>query len=301
MIVAITVRFYNKGGANVKKKIAWITDSTAYLSEELRQHPDVYVVPLVIMFGDETYEDGVTINEQQIYEKMKQHNAVPTTSQPSVGKFAQLYEQLKDTYEHFIILHISQKLSGTYSASKQGADIAGISYDLIDTRVTTAGMTHLLEEGLHMEQQGKTSAEIVSRLEELVPALENYILIGNLAQLHRGGRLSNAQFVLGTLLNIKPILQIHDGIVDIFEKVRSEKKATKLIMEKCREAFAKHDITRLAVIHGNREEDALRWKEMLLEMHPHLRVDVVPITSTLSVHAGEGTLAVMWYNAHLHG
>jgi fatty acid-binding protein DegV len=72
-------------------------------------------------------------------------------------------------------------------------------------------------------------------------------------------------------------------------------------MEKCREAFAKHDITRLAVIHGNRDDDALQWKEMLLEMHPYLRVDIVPITSTLSVHAGEGTLAVMWYNAHLLG
>ncbi|MFD3447228.1 DegV family protein [Microbacteriaceae bacterium 4G12] len=281
------------------KKIAWIIDSTAYITEELKAHPDVFMVPLYIMFGDEVYEDNVTITPEELTQKMKEYNAIPTTSQPSIGRFVELYEEIKEQYEKVIMLHVSSRLSGTYNASKQAADIVGLDYHIIDTEVMTVAITYLLEEGLYLEKKGKSFSEITDRLERIVPTLEDYILIGNLAQLHKGGRLSSAQFFLGTLLNIKPIVQIRNGIIDVYEKVRSEKKAIKLIMEKCEQALQRHDITKAAVVHGNREEDAMKWKEMILAIKSTLHIDIVPITSTLSVHAGEGTIAVLWYNTRL--
>jgi DegV family protein with EDD domain len=281
------------------KKIAWVTDSTIYLTEELKQNPDIYVVPLTIIFGNKIYEDGVTINQEQLYEKMKENATLPTTSQPPLGTFIELYERLKKEYEIVMLLHVSSKLSGTYSCSVQAAELTGIRYYAVDTEVTTAAMTFLLEEGLYMEQQGMEAKDIVKRLRKIIPALEDYILIGSLQQLHRGGRLSNAQFLLGTLLNIKPILRIQNGFIEVFEKVRSEKKAMRLIMEKCADALSKYEIRKFAIVHGNREEDANKWKQMLLNMNKNLHVRIVPITSTLSVHAGEGTLAILWYNTLL--
>ncbi|MCP8968162.1 DegV family protein [Ectobacillus ponti] len=283
------------------EKLAWVIDSTAYVSEEVKQHPDIFVVPLAVMFGDEVYEDGVTIDEHALYTKIREQQAVPTTSQPAIGVFVDLYEQLKENYDAVIMLHVSQRLSGTYNASRQAAEMTGLQYHCIDTMVLSAGTTYLLEEGLYLAGQGCRAAEIVQRLEAILPSLEDYILIGNLAQLHRGGRLSNAQYVIGTLLNIKPILQVRDGLVEVYGKVRYEKKAVKLLLDKCREALSQHDIRKLAVIHGNRPEAAAQWREQILAMKPGLRVDLVPLPSVLGAHAGEGTLAVMWYNASLEG
>ncbi|MDG4656774.1 DegV family protein [Ectobacillus antri] len=282
------------------RKIAWVTDSTTYMTQALKEHPDVYVVPLSVIFGEEIYEDGITITQEEIYEQMRSGKAA-TTSQPPVGVFAALFENLKAQYEEVVLLHVSDKLSGTLSSSVQAADMTGITYHVIDSKVLTMGITFLLEEGLHLQQQGKSIEEIIARLHAIIPTLENYILIGNLQQLHRGGRLTNAQFVLGTLLNIKPILQIKEGIIQVYEKVRSEKKAVKLVMEQCKAAITAHDVRKLAIIHGNRPEDAIAWKEELLRVKPDLRVEIVPLTSVLSVHAGEGTIAAMWYNTALEG
>ncbi|MFX3622444.1 MAG: DegV family protein [Ectobacillus sp.] len=283
----------------MKKKIAWVIDSTAYVTNALKQHPDVYVVPMVIIFGNDIYEDGITIQVDELYEKMKAADTLPTTSQPAVGTFVELYEKLHERYEKVIMLHISAKLSGTYEASRQAAEMAGLDYYVIDTKVTSAAISFLVEEGIYLEGQGKTFEEIIERLEEIVPTLENYILIGNLQQLHKGGRMTNAQYVLGTLLSIKPILQIQSGLIEVYEKVRSEKKATKRIMEQCEAAFAQYNVNRVAVIHGNREQAAAEWKNMLLRIKPDIKVEIVPLPSTLAVHAGEGTLALMWYNTAL--
>ncbi|UOY92021.1 DegV family protein [Ectobacillus sp. JY-23] len=281
-------------------KIAWVTDSTTYMTQVLKEHPDVYVVPLSVIFGEEIYEDGITITQEEIYEQMRSGKTA-TTSQPPVGVFAALFEDLKTRYEEVILLHVSDKLSGTLSSSVQAADMTGITYHVIDSKVLTMGITFLLEEGLHLQQQGKSIEEIIARLHAIIPTLENYILIGNLQQLHRGGRLTNAQFVLGTLLNIKPILQIKEGLIQVYEKVRSEKKAVKLVMEQCKTAITAHDVRKVAIIHGNRPEDAITWKEELLRVKPDLHVEIVPLTSVLSVHAGEGTIAAMWYNTALEG
>jgi DegV family protein with EDD domain len=280
----------------MKSKIAWVTDSTAYITEELQNNPDVFVMPLSIIFGEQIYEDGITISETTLYEKIKENEALPTTSQPSIGRFVELYETLKEQYEKVIMIHVSGELSGTISSSKQAADLAGIDYTLIDSRSVSYGITYLLEEGILLQEQGKTAEDIASHLEAMIPTLENYILVGSLSQLHKGGRVSSTQFFLGTLLNIKPILQIRGGTIEVYDKVRSEKKAMKRIMEECRVSIERNKVDRVAILHGNRRMEAEEWKEQLLAMFPSLLVDIAPITSAISVHAGEGTIAVLWYN-----
>ncbi|MBO9128765.1 DegV family protein [Bacillus sp. 165] len=280
----------------MKKKIAWVTDSTAYITEELKNNPDVFMIPLSIIFGERVYEDGMTINEETLYEKIREYDVLPTTSQPSIGRFVELYERLRDQYEKVIMIHVSEQLSGTASASKQAADLAGIDYVLIDSLSVSYGITYLLETGILLHKQGNTVEDIVSYLKATIPTLENYILVGSLSQLHKGGRMSSSQFLLGTLLNIKPILQIQGGTIHVYDKVRSGKKAAKRILEECQHSIAANGVEKVAVLHGNRREDAEEWKNQLLTIFPYLTIDVAPITSVVSVHAGEGTLAVLWYN-----
>ncbi|GGE73161.1 DegV family protein [Priestia taiwanensis] len=278
------------------KKIAWVTDSTVYMSETLMNNPDVYVVPLTIIFEDEQYEDGITITTEELYKKMNDSSISPTTSQPSIGTFVALYEELKEKYDHIMMIHVSDALSGTLSSSKQAADIVGLAYTAIDSKSLSYGITYLIEDGIRMQQAGKSIEEMASYMERVISSLENYILVGSLKQLHKSGRMNGAQFFLGTMLSIKPIIQINEGVIQVVEKVRTEKRAFLEIVKRSSASIKVNHVQKVAILHGNREEDAHYWKAKLLEENPSIQIDIAPISTTISVHAGEGTLAFLWYN-----
>jgi DegV family protein with EDD domain len=278
------------------KKIAWVTDSTVHITDKLAQNEDVYVIPLTLIFGEEQYEDGITITPQELYTKMNESPISPTTSQPSIGTFVSLYEELKGKYEKVIMVHVSGELSGTLSCSKQAADIVGLDYTAIDSKSLSYGITYLLEKGIELQEADKSVEEITAYIERVIPTLENYILIGNLKQLHKSGRMNGAQFFLGTMLSIKPIIQISNGVINIIEKVRTEKRALLEMVQRSSTSIKENNVRKVAILHGNREEEAKQWKEKLLEENPSLHIEIAPISSTISVHAGEGTLAFLWYN-----
>src|SRR5690554_5717511 len=107
-----------------KKKVAFVTDSTVYLSDKLKNHPDVYVVPIVVISDGKEYEDGIDLTSDELYNIIRNNKNVPKTSQPSVGRFVQLYEKLKEEYDQAIAIHVSNKLSGTIASSKAGSEQA---------------------------------------------------------------------------------------------------------------------------------------------------------------------------------
>jgi DegV family protein with EDD domain len=280
----------------MKKKIAWVTDSTAHITEKLQHHPDVYVVPMSIIFGEDIYEDGLTVTPDNLYTKINEYPELPTTSQPPIGKFVTLYEELKEQYEQIIMIHVSSLISGTYAGSRQAAEMVGIKYHAIDSKAMSYAMTYMLEDGLQLHEEGKTVEEIVAYIEEMVPALEDYILLGSLKQMYKGGRMNGMQFFLGTMLNVRPIITVKEGVFQMFDKVRTEKRAMQRLMDQFAAAYEKVAISRLAILHGNRLQDAQKWKELLAEKYPSVAIDVCPVSSTIGVHAGEGTLAMIWFN-----
>ncbi len=128
----------------MNNKIAFITDSTAFLTEELKAHPDVYVVPIVVISEGQEYEDGIDLHSDQLYDIIRNNKEVPKTSQPSVGKFQELYENLKEKYDHAIAIHVSNKLSGTISSSTAGAEQAEFDVEVIDSLSLSYGITPLI-------------------------------------------------------------------------------------------------------------------------------------------------------------
>ncbi|MGQ7279336.1 DegV family protein [Brevibacillus thermoruber] len=280
----------------MKQRIAWITDSTAYVPDELRERHDIHIVPLDVIFEDGTYEDGFGLSPEQLYEKIDRAQTVPTTSQPSVGKFLKLYETLAESYDCAIAVHLSSRLSGTYNASLNAAGMVDFPIEVVDSQIVSYPITALILKGIALAERGEDFRAIAAALREEAAKNENYIVIGSLSQLHKGGRLSSAQFFLGNLLQIKPIFRIRGGVVELFEKVRTESKAVKRILEQLEAARKKHRITEVQILHGNVLEKALELKESITARYQDIHVLIGPLSSVLGVHGGRGTLALTWTN-----
>jgi len=280
-----------------EKKIAWITDSTAYMTDELINHPDVYVVPLSITFGDETFEDGIDLSTDQLYERIRSYKEIPKTSQPSAGRFAELFESLKDKYESAIAVHLSSKLSGTINSCLSGAALANFQVEVVDSKSMSHAITTLINKGLDMVSNGSSVKQIAEYLQLDALKSENYILLGNLDQFYKGGRMSGTSYLLGSLLKIKPIIQINsDGEFILFDKVRSEKKAIKRMLELLGESYKKHSIAQVQIMHGNVHDKAKELAAEIKTLFPKLDIFIGEISSTIAAHAGEGTVATIWHN-----
>ncbi|WP_042352806.1 DegV family protein [Bacillus massiliigorillae] len=278
------------------KKIAWITDSTAFITDDLKNHPDLYVIPLGINFNDASYEDGVNLTTEILYRSINEQKEVPKTSQPSVGKVAELCESLKKDYDAAIAIHVSSKISGTLASVAAGAELAEFPIEVVDSTAMSYVITTLLHKGMDMCKQGIDYKEIADFLREDATKNENYILLGNLDQFYKGGRMSGTQYLLGNLLKIKPIIRIHKGEFELFEKVRSEKRAVKKLLDLFGEAYQKYTVNKIEIMHGNVKAKAQEYKEEFLKHYPGLEVIIGEISSSIAVHAGEGTIAIIWHN-----
>lgn len=279
-----------------KKPIAWVVDSTAYISDILASHPDVHVMPLTIHFGHEQYADGIELTADQLYDRIRNAEEFPKTSQPAAGEFAKLYEEISQNYETIIAVHVSSKLSGTLSSSKSGAEIAEVRMETIDSLALSSGITKLVERGIVLQQRGMNAEEIASQLRSEVKNFRNYILIGNLNQLYKGGRMSGVQFFLGSLLQVKPIIHINElGELKALDKVRSQKKALNYLVDKVVDAYEVDGVRSIDLMHGNVLQQAEDLKNLIHAKAPNLVVRVGEISSVLAVHAGEGTIAALWH------
>ncbi|MBU8878648.1 DegV family protein [Bacillus sp. FJAT-29790] len=280
-----------------KKKIAWITDSTAFITDELSNHPDVYVIPLSITFGEETFEDGVELNTDQLYARIRSQKEIPKTSQPSAGRFAELFEQLKDKYESAIAVHVSGKLSGTLNSCLAGAELAGFPVETVDSKSMSYAITTLINKGQMLSDNEMPYTKIAEILQEEADKSENYILLGNLEQFYKGGRMSGTQYLLGSILKIKPIIRINrNGEFELFDKVRSEKKAVKRMLELLGESYKKNAILQVQIMHGNVHTKAEELAKEIKTIFPSIGIFIGEISSTIAAHAGEGTVAILWQN-----
>ena len=278
----------------MKKKIAWIIDSTGLMSDKLRHHPDVFCVPLSIQFDGKEYKDNVDLTTDELYARIRNEKEIPKTSQPSPGTFSVLYEALKEKYDEAIAVHASSKLSGTIGSSQTGAQLANFKVTTIDSGSLSGGLTGLIEEGIDLHEKGYTVEEIVKALKEKQQSHVAYALVGQLEQLKKSGRVTGIQFFIGSLLNIKPIVRIEDGQLIPDKKIRSEKRAVRYLRDLVLEQKEKIK-GKLFIVHGNVLEKAKSLKEDILKDAPHLSIEVGDINSSLATHAGEGSLAVLWF------
>jgi DegV family protein with EDD domain len=277
-------------------KTAWVTDSTAYLDDELRNHPDLYTIPLTILLDGEEYADGIDLTSAQLFERLKLLKNPPKTSQPSIGAFQVLYERLSKDYDQVVAVLLSGKLSGTVSSSEQAAKLVEIPVITFDSNILTYPMTALLKTGMTLLEVGASIESVIEQLEKIKKTNETYVLVGSLEQLHRSGRMSGLKFFLGSMLNVKPIISIVDGALSVKEKARSEKKAKEKILDYLRSSYEQHHFKEVYILYGLHEEQAFAWEDEIRKEFPELGIIRCPLGAVIGVHAGENTLGISWHN-----
>jgi DegV family protein with EDD domain len=209
---------------------AIVVDSTADLPPQLFADPNVTVVPLKIHFGDEVFRDWIDIQPVDFYERLRQTERLPTTSQPSVGAFITEYRRLREHYAFIYSLHLSGRLSGTVgSAELAASEVDGIR--VFDTGTACIGVGLLLDRVLAMLDRGTTEADIEGLVERFARDCGFLFIVDTLEYLQKGGRIGRASSLAGGLLSIKPLLTLTDGEVDVFAKVRGERKALAAVRE----------------------------------------------------------------------
>ena len=277
-------------------KTAVVTDSTAYIPKEMRERLHIHMMPLNVIFSNEAYREEVDITADDFYEEVKKHDKFPTTSQPPIGLFVEKFEELKQNYDDVISIHLSSGISGTYQGAISAGDmVEGIRVHAFDSELTCRVQGFYVLEAAKMALDGKPADEIMARLREIKQSVRAYFMVDDLSHLQRGGRLSSAQALIGSLLQVKPILNFVDKVIVPFEKIRTKKKAMKRIADLLGEDAESGLPYRAIIIHAKRESESKAWKAELEARFPNVEFDISYFGPVIGTHLGEGAMGMGWY------
>ena len=276
-------------------KIAIVTDSTAYLPQDTIHKYGITVIPLAVNFGQESYKEGVEIVSDQFYARMASEKALPTTSQPAVGEAVQAFERLAQTHDSIIGIFLSEGLSGTANSAETAARMVGGDITVIDSKMTSAGQAHLVLTACQMREDGASKEEIVDKMLTIREQLDAYFIVDSLDHLHRGGRIGGISAAIGSLLQIKPILTCKGGKLDLYEKVRTRKKAIARVYELVRESKYADQPLEINVIYTDNREDAQVFLEQTKAEFPEAKINSYQMGPVIGTHVGPGLLALIFY------
>lgn len=281
-------------------KTVIVIDSTADLPESLRRELDLHMVPLNVHFGTEVYKDQVDLDSKTFYQKLKaSKDVMPRTSQPSPAQFVDLYKQVASPDDRILSIHISSKASGTIqSALIAKSLLPEYNIEIIDSEGLSIHYGMQAVEMAKLAQQGASEEQILEHRKRVKESIEVCFTVETLEYLHKNGRIGTANAFLGTVLSIKPILSIENGMVSGVEKVRGRKKAVKRLVEYIVDKMidAPGQKLYLGIVQGDAEEEADGIEAELRAIFPKAesiqRFDMGPIIGS---HAGPGTVGIIGY------
>lgn len=276
-------------------KIAVVTDSTAYLPPELVAQYGIYVMPQQLIWGDETFLDGVTIDPPTFYERLSHSADIPTTAQASAGEFAALFSKAARNADGIVGVFISTELSGTVASALAAQELLpDLPIEVVDSRSTTMGLGFVALAAARAAAEGKGLAKVAAAARELVPRVNVLFIVETLEYLHRGGRIGGASRLLGSALRIKPLLHLNEGRIDALERVRTKRKAVQRMLEVMAGRVGDAPV-HAAVIHANAPEEATRLRGQIRERFPCVELHLAELSPVIGTHVGPGTVGVAFY------
>ena len=279
-----------------RENTAIVLDSTSDFPDAATRFPNMRVVPLYVHFGDETFRDYEDLDPHAFYEKLRAAPQLPTTSQPTPDDFLRAYEELSG-FDRIYSVHLTSKLSGTFqSASLAAQELGGDKVRLVDSETASLAVA-MLSLALQRRLERSTTDEEVEELVERFKRDNRVVFtVGTLEYLQKGGRIGRAQAMAGTLLNVKPILAIRDGVVEPIARVRGRQKALQEFARLFTESTADGPGLRVSIAHV----EAPEWIDVLTDLVRNTRPDaeiefVSDLGAVVGTHAGPGAVGFFWF------
>ena len=273
--------------------VAVVTDSTSDLPHDLAEELGIRVVPLSVSFGTETFISGITIDPPTFYERLAASQALPTTSQPTPAWFEEAYADCADDgHEAVVSLHVSAALSGTVALARDRAARAELPVEVVDTRLVGAPLGLAAIAAQRTALAGGDVAAVLRAVERVAERVSSLLVVDTLEYLRRGGRLSGAQAMVGSVLRVKPLLHLVDGRVEVAERSRTWARALDRTADLVAETAADDGPLDVVVAHAVAEERAAQLWERLeerVEIASRLETMIGPIVGT---HVGPGAISV---------
>ena len=271
-----------------KRPFAVVTDSTADFPDDWRARYGIEVVPLKVLFGSETFRDRVDMTDAQFFERLAASSKLPTTSAPSPGEFAEMYRRLAKDYESCISIHIGAQLSATGEAARVGAQsVEGFRVEVIDSETVTMAMAFLCR----VAAESATLDEAVANVKERIPNCRVLALLDTLRYLEMGGRLSRAQAVIGTMLDLKPILLVKDREIKPVDRVRTKARAITRMVEFFQ---SEGPVEQVGVVNAQSAEEADQIASRLRAGLDGQQIEMGDIGCVLGTHVGPKAVGIVY-------
>ncbi|UXR69993.1 MULTISPECIES: fatty acid kinase binding subunit FakB1 [unclassified Staphylococcus] len=276
-------------------KIAVMTDSTSYLPQSILEKHHIRTVPLSITLENgQNHKENETIFADEFYSILAESDSIPTTSQPAIGEMIRAYEAYRDEgYTDVIVVHLSSGISGAYQTAIQAADmVEGINVYPFDSKIACLPEGAFALRAIDLIEEGKNVQEILADLEDMRDKTGAYLVVDDLKNLHKSGRITGAQAWIGNLLKMKPVLTFEDGLIVPYEKVRTKKRALKMIEDKALELANQYDNPTIMIIGGDNKEESHRVYKEMVENNPEKNIVFSEFGPVISSHLGLGGFGI---------
>lgn len=267
-----------------------VTDSASDIPAAIARELGITVVPCNVHFGEQTYRNGVDLTSEEFFTELARNPVLPTTSQPAVGVFEEAYRRLAAETNQIISINLPAKLSATLNSARLAAQsFPDLEIVIIDSTQVSMAQGWLAIIAARAARQGMGLAEIIALIEDTIPRLRLIAMLDTLEYLQKGGRIGKATLLMGTLLNVKPLIQVLDGEALPLENVRTRQKALRRLVEIVGDLGPLQEV---AVMHANAPATARQLVEMLAPFHPRDCILVSQVGAILGTHAGPGAVGV---------
>jgi DegV family protein with EDD domain len=272
-----------------------VTDSTADLPFKIAEEHNISVIPLNVHFGEEVLKDGIDIWSEEFYHRLRNEFLLPNTSQPSPGEFLEVYKKAAQPGDTIISIHISEALSGTLGSARIAAEMMGPDYrvEVVDSRTVCMALGLIAMRAARLARAGATVDDILKRIAVWKDEVKIYFTVNSLEHLQRSGRIGKASAFLGTLLNIKPVLSVMDGVVIPVEKIRGNfQKVAEQMVDLLAERFGRQPLM-VSILHSDLPEAAQTIRglaETKLQIDELVTTLVGPVVGS---HAGPNTVGIL--------
>jgi len=268
-----------------------VTDSGADLPEEMVKELGITVLPIYVRFGEEVYRDRVSISEDEFYERLTHDPVHPSTTQPGPQDFLEAYQKLSADADGIVSIHISGKLSGTCNSAMVARDMleTGCPVEVVDSEQLTMSLGLIVIAAAEMAKAGESLDKIVAEVKQAIPQIHLLALFDTLKYLLMGGRIGKAKALLGSILNVKPVLSLKDGEVVPVGQARNRAKGMDKLVDFVKDTA---DIQDLAVVYSTTPDEAQGLAERIGSVFDKEKIRMSRIGPVLGVHMGPGTLIV---------